>query len=88
MARSTIRRTLNSCSDTSSKTHAGMSSAPATRQSGRISAVEQRIVFGHLVEARVHYAPLAPQGACFNHTGNIFVVEWVEAGRVTKLRRV
>ena len=31
---------------------------------------------------------IAPHGACFDHKGNIFVVEWVEVGRVTKLRRV
>ena len=31
---------------------------------------------------------VAPHGACFDHKGNIFVVEWVEVGRVTKLRRV
>jgi len=31
---------------------------------------------------------IAPHGACFDHTGNIFVVEWVEVGRVTKLRKV
>ena len=31
---------------------------------------------------------VCPHGACFDHAGNIFVVEWVEAGRVTKLRRV
>lgn len=29
-----------------------------------------------------------PHGAIFDHTGNIFVVEWVEIGRVTKLRKV
>jgi hypothetical protein len=29
-----------------------------------------------------------PHGACFDHLGNIFVVEWVEVGRVTKLRAV
>ena len=29
-----------------------------------------------------------PHGACFDHQGNIFVAEWVEVGRVTKLRRV
>ena len=29
-----------------------------------------------------------PHGACFDHEGNIFVVEWVEVGRVTKLRKV
>ncbi|MGD0500502.1 MAG: hypothetical protein ABSC23_18930 [Bryobacteraceae bacterium] len=31
---------------------------------------------------------VCPHGACFDHAGNIFVVEWVEIGRVTKLRRV
>jgi hypothetical protein len=31
---------------------------------------------------------LCPHGACFNHQGNIFVVEWVEVGRITKLRKV
>jgi len=31
---------------------------------------------------------VAPHGACFDHKGNIFIVEWVEVGRVTKLRRV
>jgi hypothetical protein len=31
---------------------------------------------------------VTPHGACFDHEGNIFVVEWVEIGRVTKLRKV
>ena len=31
---------------------------------------------------------VCPHGACFDHEANIFVVEWVEAGRVTKLRRI
>ncbi|GMV26671.1 MAG: hypothetical protein AMXMBFR58_27020 [Phycisphaerae bacterium] len=31
---------------------------------------------------------IAPHSAIFDHEGNIFVVEWVEVGRVTKLRRV
>jgi hypothetical protein len=31
---------------------------------------------------------VCPHGACFDHEGNIFVVEWVETGRVTKLRRL
>jgi hypothetical protein len=41
--------------------------------------------------SRDHFTPgkfVAPHGACFDHKGNIFVVEWVEIGRVTKLRRV
>jgi hypothetical protein len=31
---------------------------------------------------------VAPHSACFDQDGNIFVVEWVEVGRVTKLRKV
>jgi len=31
---------------------------------------------------------IAPHGAMFDADGNIFVVEWVEVGRVTKLKRV
>lgn len=31
---------------------------------------------------------VAPHSAIFDHTGNIFVVEWVDVGRVTKLRKV
>jgi len=31
---------------------------------------------------------VCPHGVCFDHEGNIFVVEWVEAGRVTKLRHI
>ena len=31
---------------------------------------------------------VAPHGAIFDHHGNIFVVEWVEIGRVTKMRKV
>ena len=42
-------------------------------------------------KARDAFVPgkfVCPHGACFDHAGNIFVVEWVEVGRVTKLRRV
>jgi DNA-binding beta-propeller fold protein YncE len=41
--------------------------------------------------SRDHFTPgkfVAPHGACFDHAGNIFVVEWVEVGRVTKLQKV
>jgi len=41
--------------------------------------------------SREHFTPgkfVCPHGACFDHDGNIFVVEWVEVGRVTKLRKV
>ena len=31
---------------------------------------------------------VCPHGAAFDHSGNIYVVEWVEVGRVTKLRKV
>jgi len=31
---------------------------------------------------------ICPHSACFDHAGNIFVVEWVEVGRVTKLKKV
>jgi sugar lactone lactonase YvrE len=31
---------------------------------------------------------MTPHGAWFDHAGNIFVGEWVEIGRVTKLRKV
>lgn len=31
---------------------------------------------------------ICPHSACFDKDGNIFVVEWVEVGRVTKLKRV
>jgi len=31
---------------------------------------------------------VCPHGACFNRKGDIFVAEWVEVGRVTKLRKV
>lgn len=31
---------------------------------------------------------VAPHSACFDREGNIFVVEWVEVGRITKLRRL
>ena len=42
-------------------------------------------------EPRDYFIPgqfICPHGACFDHDGNIFVVEWVEVGRVTKLRKV
>jgi hypothetical protein len=31
---------------------------------------------------------VAPHSAIYDHAGNIFVVEWVEVGRVTKLRKL
>ena len=41
--------------------------------------------------ARDHFTPgkfVCPHGACFDHEGNIYVVEWVEVGRVSKLRKI
>ncbi|MEO8026666.1 MAG: hypothetical protein ABI823_09330 [Bryobacteraceae bacterium] len=43
------------------------------------------------LEPRDKFVPgkfVCPHGACFDHEGNIFVVEWVEVGRVSKLRKV
>ncbi len=40
---------------------------------------------------RDHFTPgrfVCPHGACFDHAGNIYVVEWVEVGRVSKLQKV
>jgi hypothetical protein len=40
---------------------------------------------------RASFSPgkfVCPHGACFNHKGDVFVAEWVEVGRVTKLRKV
>jgi hypothetical protein len=42
-------------------------------------------------EPREKFIPgrfICPHGACFDHHGNIYVAEWVEVGRVTKLRKV
>ena len=40
---------------------------------------------------RDHFQPgkfVCPHGACFDHAGNIYVVEWVEVGRVSRLQKV
>jgi hypothetical protein len=40
---------------------------------------------------RDHFKPgkfVCPHGACFDHKGNIYVVEWVEVGRVSRLQKV
>ena len=42
-------------------------------------------------KARDKFTPgkfVAPHGAAFDHAGNIFVAEWVEVGRVSKLRKL
>ena len=41
--------------------------------------------------SRDHFTPgkfICPHGACFDHAQNIYVVEWVEVGRVSKLQKV
>ncbi|MBL8763653.1 MAG: twin-arginine translocation signal domain-containing protein [Phycisphaerae bacterium] len=46
---------------------------------------------GLRAEPREKFIPgkfITPHSAIFDHAGNIFVVEWVEVGRVTKLKRV
>jgi hypothetical protein len=43
------------------------------------------------IQDRSNFIPgrfICPHSACFSHEGDIFVVEWVAVGRVTKLRRV
>ena len=40
---------------------------------------------------RDHFKPgkfVCPHGACFDHAGNIYVVEWVEVGRVSRLQKM
>lgn len=47
--------------------------------------------FGLRDKPRTAFIPgkfIAPHSACFDRDGNIFVVEWVEIGRVTKLLRL
>jgi hypothetical protein len=42
-------------------------------------------------EQRTRFIPgkfVSPHGACFDQAGNIFVVEWVEVGRISKLRKI
>ena len=46
---------------------------------------------GRRTMSRENFMPgrfVCPHGACFDHEGNVFVVEWVEIGRVTKMRKV
>ncbi len=39
-------------------------------------------------EDRVAGKFVSPHAACFDHTGNIYVVEWISDGRVTRLKRI
>ncbi|MEO7192272.1 MAG: hypothetical protein ABI051_14565 [Vicinamibacterales bacterium] len=58
--------------------HLGDSNAPAWNNPLR-TGPRDAFIAGQFVQ---------PHGACFDHDGNIFVVEWVEVGRVTKLRKI
>lgn len=58
--------------------HLGDSNAPAWNNPLRTQPREA-FVAGQFI---------CPHGACFDREGNIFVVEWVEIGRVTRLRKV
>ena len=58
--------------------HLGDSNAPAWNNPLR-TGPRENFIPGQFIQ---------PHGACFDHDGNIFVVEWVEVGRVTKLRKV
>ncbi len=58
--------------------HLGDSNAPTASNPLR-SGPRENFIPGQFIQ---------PHGACFDHNGNIFVVEWVEVGRVTKLRKV
>ena len=58
--------------------HLGDSNAPKWANPLRTASRDQFIP-GQFIQ---------PHGACFDRHGNIFVVEWVEVGRVSKLRRV
>ncbi|MCC7388180.1 MAG: hypothetical protein IT431_05370 [Phycisphaerales bacterium] len=47
--------------------------------------------YGLRAEPREKFVPgqfIAPHSGIFDHQGNIFIVEWVEVGRVTKLRKL
>jgi hypothetical protein len=59
--------------------HLGDSNAPTGVDPLRTQKTRENFIPGKFIQ---------PHGACFDHNGNIFVVEWVEIGRVTKLRKV
>lgn len=58
-------------------THLGDNPDPAKRANPNVP-----------VEQRVPGQFCSPHGATWDHEGNIYVVEWLKPGRVTKLRRV
>ena len=73
--------------------HGRVTLLDGTTRSSRTSATRTRANWNNPLrrEPREEFIPgqfICPHGACFDHDGNIFVVEWVEVGRVTKLRKV
>ena len=65
--------------DKDNKVVVSMGMGPAGTNPPRTTDDRSKFVPGQFVN---------PHGAIFDHNGNIFVVEWVEIGRVTKLRKV
>jgi sugar lactone lactonase YvrE len=56
-----------------------------------LGADDPKTARAHRTQSRDTFTPgkfVCPHGASWDHKGNIFVVEWVEVGRVTKLRKV
>jgi hypothetical protein len=56
-----------------------------------LGADDPKVARAHRTQPRDTFTPgkfVCPHGASWDHKGNIFVVEWVEVGRVTKLRKV
>jgi sugar lactone lactonase YvrE len=56
-----------------------------------LGADDPKTARAHRTQPRDTFTPgkfVCPHGASWDHKGNIFVVEWVEVGRVTKLRKV
>ncbi len=52
------------------------------------SATEERKTRTMTGDKLMPWKFVTPQGACFGQKRHILVVEWVEVGRITKLRRV
>jgi hypothetical protein len=71
----------------------GSRSSPPPSVRGAAQDPEQSGVgpHGQGTQNRNEFVPgqfVNPHGACFDANGDIFVAEWVEIGRVSKLRRV
>ena len=60
-------------------------------QAGKIQSLDGKTYEGLRTQGSEAFAPckfVAPHAASFDPDGNIFVAEWVEMGRITKLRKV